>query len=642
MKRVKRRHLKLGPTGILIVSKNHLKEIFGRRVSSTQNPLSAFTLTSNNVAAVDWLARKPSLTILLTVFNQSREQLEASINSARIQNGAEIEIVILDDGSTRDETVDFLDNFQSRDNESLRRQQNSGVIKARNYLINNVRTDFLVFLDPDDEFNSDYISSAFAILESDRSIEIVYPDVLIDDVTKKNYEVWYTGPFNLETLSLVNTIPMSSVISTRLMRSLDGYSKDFETGPEDWDLWVRAALSNAKAAHLPIIGYRYTKAQISRSSNLELTHNEDSTKIKLRKIGIGAKFPFNIKNEIDIFLVIPWLIRTGGVEKYVNCLAEDLTNAGFNVVIVTTEADPVGHEDDSPNVQNLNQVVLKRIDFPSENLFFDALKRLATPNCIAINFGSPWEFNNALKTKSIFAKRICFVFNTEISLQRAVDNQDNFDEFWLAYEGIKTLLPNEVKKRAHTIYTGVIDPQDKPDATSRNRSFTAGYFGRFSEEKNPELFLDIAAAASLTDLKFIMGGEGQLLSKIINRSNKLGNLTYAGYFSNANEFFSLVDCLIITSKIEGIPLSAMEALSHGIPVLSTDVGGMRELLVDQSQGIIWSGISKEALPHLIHLRDMNKIEKSEITLPSKFWRRSTSSVAIERLRDLKVEKTGLD
>jgi glycosyltransferase involved in cell wall biosynthesis len=89
-------------------------------------------------------------------------------------------------------------------------------------------------------------------------------------------------------------------------------------------------------------------------------------------------------------------------------------------------------------------------------------------------------------------------------------------------------------------------------------------------------------------------------------------------------------------------LSALEALSHGIPVLSTDVGGMRELLVDQSQGIIWSGISKEALPHLIHLRDMNKLEKSEITRPSKFWRRSTSSVVIERLRDLKVEKTGLD
>ena len=203
-------------------------------------------------------------------------------------------------------------------------------------------------------------------------------------------------------------------------------------------------------------------------------------------------------------------------------------------------------------------------------------------------------------------------------------------------------MPNEVKKRAHTIYTGVIDPQDKPDATSRNRSFTAGYFGRFSEEKNPELFLDIAAAASLTDLKFIMGGEGQLLSKIIKRSEKLGNVTHAGYFSNATEFFSLIDCLIITSKIEGIPLSAMEALSHGIPVLSTDVGGMRELLVDQSQGIIWSGIPKEALPHLIHLRDMNKLEKSQITLPSKFWRRSTSSVVIERLRDLKVEKTGLD
>ncbi len=625
--RVKRRHLKLGATGILTVSKNHLVEIFGFR-----NP---FVKPPELILKSHWLVRKPSLSILLTVFNQTRAQLEASINSARIQSGAEIRIVILDDGSTLEETVNFLNEFTPNVNESLIRQKNSGVIAARNRLINEATTDFLVFLDPDDEFEYDYISAAVELLETNRSVEIIYPDVLINDVSKNTYTVWNTGPFNAQTLSLVNTIPMSSVISTRLIRSLGGYSLDFETGPEDWDLWFRAVLSNAKAVHLPQVGYKYSKAPVSRSSTLELhmsTHNE---KIRLRKFGVRAGVPLSDPGEAQIFFLIPWLTKIGGVEKYVKCLIEDLKIAGFRPAIVITESDPSKYEDDSINYRALGNIVLRRLDFSSEKLFIEALGRIASPDSVAINFGSPWDFENPKKTSAIFSKKVCFIFNLDDSMHRAIANHKNFDQFWVAFDGIRKALPKNIQPITQAIFTGVVEGQMPLHETSDRPTFNVGFLGRFSPEKRPELFIEVAKAASeIKDLKFMMAGEGPLLDKVLKGSSNLTNFDYLGVISNVPEFFSKIDCLIISSETEGISLSAMEALSHGIPVLSTDVGGMRELLVDENQGLIWSGKPKEAVSLLIQLKERKALGQFEITLPSKFWRKNTAGVVVERLKDL--------
>ena len=622
IQRLKLRHLNLGIKGFIKLSIYHLFEIF--------NPKG---LTEQSLKLSSWIVRKPSISIFLTVFNQSQAELETAINSARIQTGAEITIVILDDGSTNQATIDFLNNFNPNSNEVVIRQENSGVVKARNRLINEVHSDFLVFLDPDDEFEPDYISEAVKILEADRSVEIVFPDVSIHDEIQGTISVRKTGPFDINILNQVNTIPMSSIISSRLIKDLGGFSLDFLNGPEDWDLWVRAALSNANARHLPIVGYKYTKAQISRSSQvLNLTDI-----INLRKFGVKAGFPYEAKKSIEIFLQIPWLPRIGGIEKYVKCLMADLNSAGFKVAVIITEPDPAGYEDDSLNFRAQGNIVLKRQDFPSDDLFVEALQTLATNSCVAINFGSPWDFENYKLTKDIYSKRVCFAFNTDVSLHRALDNHKQFDEFWLAYNGIMKKMPGNLKSKAFTIYTGVVDENLEFDVNRSNRAFTVGFLGRFSPEKNPELFLDIAKQMeALTDFKFVMGGEGPLLENILAKSANLSNLEYLGFISDSSSFFSHIDCLMITSEIEGIPLSAMEALNHGVPVISRPVGGMGELLVAEDQGYIWSGDVAEAKKQLMMLCNHEKSKTTRTLLPEKFLRKNTSDAVIERIKQLGI------
>jgi glycosyltransferase involved in cell wall biosynthesis len=362
---------------------------------------------------------------------------------------------------------------------------------------------------------------------------------------------------------------------------------------------------------------------------------EHQEKIMFRKAGFKAGFPLGVKKEIEIFLLIPWLTKIGGVEKYVKCVLEDLKRAGFKVAIICTEPDHKGYQDDSIDLRDSGELVVKRADFPSEKLFIQALGRIASPDSVAINFGSPWHFENSKKTSTIFSKKVCFVFNLDDSMQRAINNQKSFDEFWVAFDGIKKALPKNIQPISQTIFTGVIESQMPLYEISDRPTFNVGFLGRFSPEKKPELFVEVAKAASkFEDLKFIMAGEGPLLDKVLKGANNLTNFDYLGVINNVPEFFSQIDCLIISSETEGISLSAMEALSHGIPVMSTDVGGMKELLVDENQGFIWSGNPKEAVKLLTQLKDRKALGKSETALPSKFWRKNTSGVVVERLKDL--------
>jgi glycosyltransferase involved in cell wall biosynthesis len=621
LKRFKVRHFKLGFKGLVKLASFHLAEY---RNTAKFHP----RMPSNR----GWLINDSTLTILMTVYNQSGEELKNSISSARLQTGAKVNIIIFDDGSTRQETITFLEAFNCGKNEILIRSDNKGVIVARNELIELVTSDFILFLDPDDFLNQDYVLEAFKLLEEDRTVEIVYPNVLVHDTEKKEYTLWETGPFEPEILLKTNTLPMSSIISTRLIRNLGGYSSEFQHGPEDWDLWVRAALSGAIARHLPVIGYTYTKAIESRSSRAL----DQSELIWLRRVGHETKFPFHEKNTIDVFLLAPWLPRIGGVEKYVKVLAEDLTSAGLKTVIVLTEADPFNYVDDSQNYREKGNLLVKRSEFQSDEDFMIGLNRLASSTSVSINFGAPWAFSNSKKLGTIFKYQVCFIFNHETSLERALDHMKDFDEFWVAYNSLMSKILPSKNISTRTIYTGITDRQNTLLA-ERNTIFTVGFFGRLSPEKNPDAFIDLAKELENDpNFRFVIAGEGPLEKSVVDKAKKLKNLEYLGYVENYLDFFCGIDCLVISSEVEGIPLSAMESLSLGIPILSKPVGGISELISSEAQGQLWNGSTIEGVQAIRSIRELSYQRNTSNLLDLKFQRRITSQLVVSSIKKLQT------
>lgn len=146
--------------------------------------------------------------------------------------------------------------------------KNIGVIKGHNRIIEECETSHLVFFDPDDELMPEYLRGAEFLFLNNRALESVFPNILVPK--GERLETWITGPFETKPLLSLNTIPMSAVCSMKLFKDLGGYSSDFDGGYEDWDFWVRAALSGAAAGHLNSIEFRYFSKELSRSSSAEI------------------------------------------------------------------------------------------------------------------------------------------------------------------------------------------------------------------------------------------------------------------------------------------------------------------------------------------------------------------------------------
>ncbi|HAA57928.1 MAG TPA: hypothetical protein DCE42_24400 [Myxococcales bacterium] len=108
------------------------------------------------------------------------------------------------------------------------------------------------------------------------------------------------------------------------------------------------------------------------------------------------------------------------------------------------------------------------------------------------------------------------------------------------------------------------------------------YVGRLSQEKAPFFLIDAFAEVQerVPDVTLDIVGDGPLFGEVeryIRVRNLSSHVTLHG-FMEPTPFYEKSDVLVISSKREGLPMVALEAMSYGLPVVSTDVGGMSTLL----------------------------------------------------------------
>lgn len=316
-----------------------------------------------------------------------------------------------------------------------------------------------------------------------------------------------------------------------------------------------------------------------------------------------------------------FLPNIGGVEKYTDNLARELACQGHEVVVATTDAAaPSGIEKVAPGVEVVRlpcfPLIGGRMPMPRKNGEF---KRLWGELCsrsydgvlvntrfylhsllglklaerqglraVVCEHGSAYlTFGNALLDKAVVAYE--HAITARVKHYRP-------DFYAVSSKGLEWLSTFGIQGRG--VLSNAIDA-DAFRASSSGRSFRSSFgikdetllvsfVGRFIPEKGVDALLEAMRIidGKGVDAMLVMAGTGPLEDRI--RSANLGTVAVAGKLS-APDVAALLeesDLFCLPTRSEGFSTSLLEAAACGTPSLITDVGGVAEMIPDETYGTV--------------------------------------------------------
>jgi glycosyltransferase involved in cell wall biosynthesis len=213
---------------------------------------------------------KPLVSIIVPVFNVE-EYLDDCINSILNQTYKNIEVILVDDGST-DNSGKICDLLGQKNNKvKVFHNNNNGVSYTRNYAIRMTTGKYILPVDGDDIIADTYVEKAVNILEKNDSIGIVY--CRANFFGKINGE-WELPDYSIGKMLLNNIIFVTSIFRKEDWETVGGFNEKMKYGIEDYDFWLSIIELNRKVYRIPEILFYYRITNNSRSTKFDSDINK--------------------------------------------------------------------------------------------------------------------------------------------------------------------------------------------------------------------------------------------------------------------------------------------------------------------------------------------------------------------------------
>lgn len=145
---------------------------------------------------------------------------------------------------------------------------------------------------------------------------------------------------------------------------------------------------------------------------------------------------------------------------------------------------------------------------------------------------------------------------------------------------VSTPIAQRLPDRTRVIGNFIAVP---PESTPTGHKIA--FVGRLSKEKGPDLFCQLSKWVAAAEL--VVFGDGPMRHEL---QEQYPDIHFAGQQPSMSRIWPEIGLLCMTSRNEGLPLAALEAMAHGIPVAAFKVGGMPDLIVpDQNGWLVDSG-----------------------------------------------------
>jgi len=590
--------------------------------------------------------KKDTVISIITPYYNTNKYIDETVSAVLNQTYPYFEWIIVDDGSTNKEDLKKLEEIERKDERiKIYHKENEGPAAARDFGAGKISdtSKYLLFLDSDDLINETYLECAYWTLETNPEAAWAYTDTINFDGEEFIWVKWY----NPLKMIYDNILVMTALIRREAFFAVKGFEIRDKNVYEDWCLWLKMIKKEMYPVRMNFFGFWYRKKskeesqlQQSNSNNRKkaMSYIEKITStINLDKVKDAIQYPrenFNwdeivdenktiitpkmkeSNGKINILLIIPWMV-VGGADKFNLDIVKRSDKDKYNFIIVTTEPH------NNPWRQQFEEyaTIYDLTTFIDRKYWPAFLNYLIEKNniCLILNSNSTFGYNVLpyLKIRHPKIPIMDYVHMEEWYNRNGGFSRDSsrissvIDKTYVCNKNSENILINHFKRKKEevgTIYIGVDEEIYNPELFNKNEilnkiniktdeKYVISYICRISEQKRPFLLLEIIAR--LTELRddfiFVIAGDGNLLSEMKNKAKKMQiekNIIFIGNVKDTAQIYAISDLTINCSIKEGLALTSYESLSMGVPVISSDVGGQKEL-INEDVGVIVPCLQKE-------------------------------------------------
>ena len=211
---------------------------------------------------------KDLLSVVIPYYNLGKT-LPETIDSIKETEYKKYEIIIVNDGSTDQESIDVLKQYENDEKIRIINIKNKGLANARNVGAEAAKGEFVAFIDADDKIDKTFYPKAINILHQYDNVSYVYSWV---QYFEGSTAVWPTFNIHIPYLLCANMLAAYSVIRKNDFLNFGKNRIKMEYGMEDYDGWVSLAEHGCLGVSIPekLNLYRVRKDSMSRQFNKKM------------------------------------------------------------------------------------------------------------------------------------------------------------------------------------------------------------------------------------------------------------------------------------------------------------------------------------------------------------------------------------
>ncbi|MBQ0026339.1 MAG: glycosyltransferase [Lachnospiraceae bacterium] len=600
----------------------------------TKQPGKALTNVNANKA------EEPLVSVITPYYNGGKYFMQ-TVYSVLNQTFPFFEWLIVDDGSTDASSLALLEEVKQMDPRiSLYHKENGGISSARNLGIKNSKCKYILPLDSDDLIEATYIEYCYWMIEKNPDAAWAYTDSL----GFQGEEYLWHRPFSAAEEKKENLLTHCALIRKDILEQVGCYFEGPKYCNEDWLLWLNMLAHDQfpvqscgeylewyRRGDSGVLSKVRTDKKVAAENNkllkeaISKVNNPrnpviypvyGTTEWEKPQLSTWEKKVFSKKEKPHIVCLFPHL-ALGGSDKFNIDFLSGIVEKGYDVSILTTVASDNPWQqrfrEITPNIFNLPNFLAPRdfAEFVSYYLKSRDADVLFVSNSYLGYYMIPWireNFPNLPIFDYVHMEEWYWRRGGYSRISSAVSSVSERTYVCnSATQNVMTSYFGMSPERVDTVHIGV--DSDYYDA----KKIPAGqlyeelkidpsrpvvlFICRLHEQKRPVLMLEIASRIReiMPEIAFVVVGDGPMGKDLAYQYDKrklTNTVFFIGARSDPRPYYRDAKLTLICSIKEGLALTAYESCSMGVPVISADVGGQRDL-IDDSVGVLLPCMQRE-------------------------------------------------